>query len=121
MEGLYAFDYGVKGVVTEMEEFFHDDVAADLPPPPEFNQDEALPNKIPALARADTGVHATLKTLSGHLQNMRSPDGSEMNPARTCQDIVQCYPQKKSGEPFFYYCLSSSLTLFRTTFLTFSL
>lgn len=80
-------------------EFLEDDVAADPPPPlPEFNKDEALPNKSPLIRRTDTGIHATLKTLSGHLQNLRSPDGSKMNPAKTCQDIKQCYPQKQSGE-----------------------
>lgn len=83
--------------MPEAVEFIEGDVA-DLPPPPEFNEDEALPNKNEAVLRADTGVHATLKTLSGHLQNLRSPDGSKMNPAKTCQDIKQCYPQKKSGE-----------------------
>lgn len=71
------------------------DVAADPPPPPEFNEDEALPNKN--ILHAGTGIRASLKTLSGHLQNLRSPDGSKMNPAKTCQDIKQCYPQKKSG------------------------
>jgi len=84
--------------MPEAVEFVEDDVAADPPPLPEFNKDEALPNKIPAILRADTGVHATLKTLSGHLQNLRNPDGSKINPAKTCQDIKQCYPLKKSGE-----------------------
>lgn len=79
-------------------EFVEDDQAADPPFLPEMNQDEALPNKKSAVLRADTGVHATLKTLSGHMQNLRSPDGSKGNPAKTCQDIKQCYPQKKSGE-----------------------
>ena len=87
----------MKGVVPDAVEFI-EDAAADPPPPPEFNKDEALPNKNEAMMRADTGVHATLKTLSGHLQNLRSPDGSKMNPAKTCQDIKQCYPQKQSGE-----------------------
>ncbi|CAB1434645.1 unnamed protein product [Pleuronectes platessa] len=56
------------------------------------------PNKNAAALRADTGIQASLKTLSGHLQNLRIPDGSKMNPAKTCQDIKLCYPQKKSGE-----------------------
>lgn len=86
-------------------EFVEDGVAAD--PPPEMNKDEALPNKNEAVLRADTGVHVTLKTLRGHLQNLRSPDGSKTNPAKTCQDIRQCYPQKKSGEgsTFSAFCL----------------
>uniref|UniRef100_A0A3Q2ZLT9 Collagen type V alpha 2 chain n=1 Tax=Kryptolebias marmoratus TaxID=37003 RepID=A0A3Q2ZLT9_KRYMA len=56
----------------------------------------SLPNKN--ILHADTGVRATLKTLSGHIQDLRNPDGSKMNPAKTCQDIRHCYPQKKSGE-----------------------
>lgn len=100
MEDLFvgAVDYDLNGGVPEAEEFAEDYVEADPPPPPEFNRDEALPNKISAILRTDTGVRATLKTLSGHLQNLRSPDGSKMNPAKTCQDIKQCYPEKKSGE-----------------------
>ncbi|KAF1371597.1 hypothetical protein PFLUV_G00270040 [Perca fluviatilis] len=100
MEDLFAapYDYDGTGTVPEAVEFVEDDVAADPPPLPEMNKDEALPNKNSVLLRADTGVHATLKTLSGHLQNLRSPDGSKMNPAKTCQDIKQCYPQKPSGE-----------------------
>lgn len=82
-------------------------MAADPPPLPEINKDEALPNKNSAVLRADTGVHATLKTLSGHLQNLRSPDGSKMNPAKTCQDIKQCYPQKQSGEGTLLFLLFS--------------
>lgn len=91
-------DFDFKGGVPEAVEFTKDDAAVAPPPLPEFNKDEALPNKKATVLHADTGVHATLKTLSGHLQNLRSPDGSKMNPAKTCQDIKQCYPQKKSGE-----------------------
>lgn len=100
MEDLFAahYDYDGKGGVPEALEFVEDDVAAFAPLLPEINRDEALPNKKSALLRADTGVQASLKTLSGHLQNLRSPDGSEGNPAKTCQDIKQCYPQKPSGE-----------------------
>lgn len=95
MEDLFAeMAYDMKGIVPA-EEFVEYDTEADPPPPPEFNEDEALPNKN--ILHADTGVQATLKTLNGHLQNLRSPDGSKMNPAKTCQDIKLCYPQKKSG------------------------
>lgn len=101
--------------MPEAVEFLEGDAAADLPPPPEFNKDEALPNKNEAVLRADTGVYATLKTLSGHLQNLRSPDGSKMNPAKTCQDIKQCYPQKKSGEGLifllFFFLFSADLDI----------
>lgn len=93
--------YDGDGDVPEAVEFLDDGVAADPPPLPEINKDEALPNRNEAALRADTGVHATLKTLRGHLQNLRSPDGSKTNPAKTCQDIKQCYPQKKSGEGSF--------------------
>lgn len=99
MEDLFVApaDYDGNGDVPEAVHYVEDDVAAEPPQPEEF-KDEALPNKKSAVLRADTGIHATLKTLSGHLQNLRSPDGSKMNPAKTCQDIKQCYPQKKSGE-----------------------
>lgn len=100
--------------MPEDMEFVEDDVAADPPPLPEFNKDEALPNQIPVILRTDTGVHASLKTLSGHLQNLRNPDGSKMNPAKTCQDIKQCYPLKNSGECFLLYC--SVLTHLLKTF-----
>lgn len=98
MEDLFAlpFDYDGKGTMPETVEFVDDGVGAD--PLPEMNKDEALPNKKEAALRADPRVHVTLKTLRGHLQNLRSPDGSKTNPAKTCQDIRQCYPQKKSGE-----------------------
>lgn len=88
-------------------EFIEDAVAAEPPLLPEFNKDEALPNKNSATLRADTGIHATLKSLSGNLQNFRSPDGSKRNPAKTCQDIKNCYPQKSSGQDlhFFHYLL----------------
>lgn len=88
---MYDYDGGLPETFVKGE-------VADPPALPEFNKDEALPNQKEATLRADTGVHATLKTLSGHLQDLRSPDGSKMNPAKTCQDIKQCYPQKPSGE-----------------------
>lgn len=101
MEDLFvpSYDYDMNGGgMPDAVEFVEDEMAADPPPLPEMNKDEALPNKNEAALRANTGVHATLKTLSGHLQNLCSPDGSKMNPAKTCQDIKQCYPQKQSGE-----------------------
>lgn len=71
-----------------------DGVKVAPPVLPEFNKDEALPSK----RRSDSGVRASLKSLRGNLQNLRSPDGSRMNPAKTCQDIRQCYPHKLTGE-----------------------
>lgn len=116
MEDLFGvpYDYDGNGDMPAVE-FVEDGVAAD--PPPEMNKDEALPNKNEAVLRADTGVHATLKTLRGHLQNLRSPDGSKTNPAKTCQDIRQCYPQKKSGEgsSFFFLCPFSACSDFILT------
>lgn len=111
-----SYDYDGKGGVPEDVEFAEDDMAAEPPPLPEFNKDEALPNKNEAILRADTGVHATLKTLSGHLQNLRSPDGSKMNPGKTCQDIKQCYPQKMSGECPVFLLFSTVFCLFRLYF-----
>lgn len=69
------------------------------PPPPEFSEDEALPNSnATEIMHADPSVQATLKALSSQIDNMRSPDGSKKHPARTCEDIRQCYPLKKSGQ-----------------------
>lgn len=46
----------------------------------------------------DSSVHASLKALGSQLDSMKNADGSRHHPARTCQDIKQCYPMKKSGE-----------------------
>eukprot|EP00063_Salmo_salar_P031653 XP_014006488.1 PREDICTED: collagen alpha-1(II) chain-like [Salmo salar] len=67
-------------------------------PPPEFNEDEARPNNASTVLGADQGIQTTLKSLSGNLQNMKCPDGSQANPAKTCQDIKQCHPLKKTGD-----------------------
>lgn len=69
------------------------------PPPQEFAEDEALPqSNTTDMFQADPGVQATLKSLSSQINNMRSPDGTRKHPARTCEDLKQCYPMKKSGE-----------------------
>lgn len=69
------------------------------PPPPEFNEDEALPNSNSStIVPVDPGVQATLKALSSQIDSMKSPDGSKKHPARTCDDLKRCYPSKKSGE-----------------------
>lgn len=69
------------------------------PPPPEFPEDEALPKSNSTdMFQADPGVQATLKALSSQIESMRSPDGSKKHPARTCEDLKQCYPLKKSGK-----------------------
>lgn len=81
--------------MASVVEFLGDGVPAE--PLPEMNGDEALPNKRQAVLRASTGVQATLKTLWSHLEDLRRPDGSKTNPARSCQDIKLCFPQKTSG------------------------
>lgn len=69
------------------------------PPPPEFSEDEALPNSNSStIVPVDPGVQATLKALSSQIESMKSPDGSRKHPARTCDDLKRCYPMKKSGE-----------------------
>ncbi|MEQ2198616.1 hypothetical protein XENOCAPTIV_015483, partial [Xenoophorus captivus] len=69
------------------------------PPPPEFSEDEALPNSNSStiIMPVDPGVQATLKALSSQIDSMKSPDGSRKHPARTCDDLKRCYPMKKSG------------------------
>lgn len=69
------------------------------PPPPEFSEDEALPNSnSSSIMPVDPSVLATLKALSSQIDSMKSPDGSRKHPARTCDDLKRCYPMKKSGE-----------------------
>lgn len=85
-----------------MDDLFGDmqDYDGGPPPPPEFNEDEALPNSN-ATQQLDPGVQATLKALSSQIDSMKSPDGSRKHPARTCEDLKQCYPLKKTGELLF--------------------
>ncbi|MEQ2162996.1 hypothetical protein GOODEAATRI_025757, partial [Goodea atripinnis] len=77
-----------------------DDYDSGPPPPPEFSEDEALPNSNSStiIMPVDPGVQATLKALSSQIDSMKSPDGSRKHPARTCDDLKRCYPMKKSGE-----------------------
>lgn len=89
-----SLDYGENGDVSQVK-FLDDGVPAG--PLPEINGDEALPNKKQVVLGASTGVQATLKSLWGHLEDLRRPDGSKTNPARSCQDIKLCFPQKTSG------------------------
>lgn len=48
----------------------------------------------------DLEVDSTLKTLSQQIEQLRSPDGTRKNPARTCRDLKMCHPDWKSGESF---------------------
>lgn len=45
----------------------------------------------------DLEVDTTLKSLSQQIENIRSPDGTKKNPARTCRDLKMCHPDWKSG------------------------
>jgi len=87
--------------VAAMDDLFAGlhDYDSGPPPPPEFSEDEALPNSNSSTILAvDPGVQATLKALSSQINSMKSPDGSKKHPARTCDDLKRCYPMKKSGE-----------------------
>ncbi|KAJ8264578.1 hypothetical protein GJAV_G00150910 [Gymnothorax javanicus] len=46
----------------------------------------------------DSAVDSTLKTLSQRIENIRSPEGTQKNPARACRDLRMCHPEWKSGE-----------------------
>lgn len=50
----------------------------------------------------DLEVDSTLKSLSQQIEQIRSPDGTRKNPARTCRDLKMCHPDWKSGEYFQY-------------------
>lgn len=46
----------------------------------------------------DMEVDTTLKSLSQKVENIRSPEGTQKNPARMCRDIRMCHPEWKSGK-----------------------
>lgn len=46
----------------------------------------------------DLEVDTTLKSLSQQIENIRSPEGTRKNPARTCRDLKMCHSDWKSGE-----------------------
>ncbi|CDQ81636.1 unnamed protein product [Oncorhynchus mykiss] len=46
----------------------------------------------------DMEVDTTLKSLSQKVENIRSPEGTQKNPARMCRDIRMCHPEWKSGQ-----------------------
>lgn len=48
----------------------------------------------------DLEVDTTLKSLSQQIENIRSPEGTKKNPARSCRDLKMCHPEWKSGEYF---------------------
>ena len=51
-----------------------------------------------SLRQHDVEVDSTLKSLNSQIENLRSPDGSQKNPARSCRDLKLCHPEWKSGE-----------------------
>jgi len=46
----------------------------------------------------DLEVDTTLKSLSQQIENIRSPEGTRKNPARTCRDLKMCHGDWKSGQ-----------------------
>lgn len=46
----------------------------------------------------DAEVDTTLKSLSQKIENIRSPEGTQANPARMCRDLRMCHPEWKSGK-----------------------
>lgn len=53
-----------------------------------------------SLRQHDVEVDATLKSINSQIEDIRSPDGSRKNPARSCRDLKLCHPEWKSGERF---------------------
>lgn len=51
-----------------------------------------------SLRQHDVEVDTTLKSLNNQIENLRSPDGTQKNPARTCRDLKLCHPEWKSGQ-----------------------
>lgn len=50
-----------------------------------------------SLRQHDVEVDSTLKSLNNQIETLRSPDGTQKNPARTCRDLKLCHPTWKSG------------------------
>jgi len=51
-----------------------------------------------SLRQHDVEVDTSLKSLNNQIENLRSPDGTQKNPARTCRDLKLCHPEWKSGD-----------------------
>lgn len=51
-----------------------------------------------SLRQHDVEVDSTLKSLNNQIENLRSPDGTTKNPARSCRDLKLCHPEWKSGK-----------------------
>lgn len=43
-------------------------------------------------------IMTSLKSVSGQIESLVSPDGSRKHPARNCRDLKFCHPELKSGE-----------------------
>lgn len=93
---MASYDYEGNGDAPETVAFAVD--AADASAAPEMSNDEAGADRKEAALHADAGVHAALKILRRRLSDLHSPDGSRMNPAKTCQDIRRGHPHKNSGK-----------------------
>lgn len=42
-------------------------------------------------------IMTSLKSVSGQVESLISPDGSRKNPARNCRDLKFCHPELQSG------------------------
>lgn len=42
-------------------------------------------------------IMTSLKSVSGQIESLVSPDGSRKHPARNCRDLKFCHPELKSG------------------------
>lgn len=51
-----------------------------------------------SLRQHDVEVDSTLKSLNNQIESLRSPDGTQKNPIRTCRDLKLCHPNWKSGK-----------------------
>lgn len=81
-----------------------------------------------SLRQHDVEVDSTLKSLNNQIENLRSPDGSQKNPARTCRDLKLCHPEWKSGKmgkselnvTYMKYALSTEKTEKKSTMANFN-
>ena len=64
-------------------------------------------------------IFNSIDELDEDLQNMKYPDGTKDNPARTCKDIKIAHPEFKDGKQYEELLLQLDLLLNNLTYLCF--
>lgn len=69
-----------------------------MPQPPQEKSHHYRADDANTMRDRDMEVDTTLKSLSKQIENIRSPEGTKKNPARTCRDLKMCHSDWKSGK-----------------------